>query len=229
MNNTTINLGVVKKVATALGDLNRDVCFVGGAVVSIYADDPAAEEMRPTKDVDISLSIANFSELEKFREDLVSRGFKQSFEDSVICRFRYDDVLIDVMNTRAVAWAPSNSWFLPGFSHLQSFEIEGLEIKVLSLPYFLATKFEAFHQRGGDPRFSHDFEDIVYMLEFSMSIVELINIAPQEVKSFLKKEIQDMIDLPLYQEAIYGHLNFELRNERFKNINIKLGMITAAS
>lgn len=104
MNNTTINLGVVKKVAKALGDLNKDVCFVGGAVVSIYADDPAAEEMRPTKDVDISLSIANFSELEKFRDALVYRGFKQSFEDSVICRFRYDDVLIDVMNTRTVAW-----------------------------------------------------------------------------------------------------------------------------
>lgn len=99
----------------------------------------------------------------------------------------------------------------------------------MSLPYFLATKFEAFHQRGGDPRFSHDFEDIVYILEFSMSIVELINHSPQEVKSFLKNEFQAMIDLPLFQEAIYGHLSFELRSERFIDINTKLGMIIVTS
>ena len=50
MKNKTINLAVVKKVATALSELNEHVAYVGGAIVSIYADDPAADDVRPTKD-----------------------------------------------------------------------------------------------------------------------------------------------------------------------------------
>ena len=52
MKNRTIDLGVVSEIARALGDLNDFVVFVGGAIVSIYADDPAADEIRPTQDVD---------------------------------------------------------------------------------------------------------------------------------------------------------------------------------
>ncbi|MCH7657704.1 MAG: hypothetical protein IIB05_05235 [Bacteroidetes bacterium] len=53
-----INIAAVKKVAQALENLNDNVAYVGGAVVNIYADDPAAGEVRPTKDVDITLEIA---------------------------------------------------------------------------------------------------------------------------------------------------------------------------
>ena len=45
MINRTINLGVVAEIAHALGDLNESVVFVGGAVVSVYADDDAADEV----------------------------------------------------------------------------------------------------------------------------------------------------------------------------------------
>ena len=54
MRNRIINLGVVAEIAQALGDLNESVVFVGGAVISIYADDPAADEVRPTQDVDLT-------------------------------------------------------------------------------------------------------------------------------------------------------------------------------
>lgn len=64
MKNSTINRGVIRKVARALGDLNQQVIYVGGAVVTLYVDDPAADDVRPTKDIDISLSIASFGELE---------------------------------------------------------------------------------------------------------------------------------------------------------------------
>ena len=50
-----INIGVIKQVARALGDLNNRVVYVGGAVVSLYIDDPAAADVRPTDDIDISL------------------------------------------------------------------------------------------------------------------------------------------------------------------------------
>ncbi len=56
MRNRIINLSVVAEIAQALGDLNESVVFVGGAVISIYADDPAADEVRPTTEVDYSIS-----------------------------------------------------------------------------------------------------------------------------------------------------------------------------
>ncbi len=60
MRNSTINLGIIKKIAIALGELNDKVVYVGGAVVSLYINDPAAEDVRPTKDIDITLRIASF-------------------------------------------------------------------------------------------------------------------------------------------------------------------------
>ena len=89
MKNATINRGVIKIIARALGELNEQVIYVGGATVGLYINDPAADDVRPTKDVDISLSIATIAELEKIREELTRRKFIQTAEDDVICRFRY--------------------------------------------------------------------------------------------------------------------------------------------
>src|ERR1051326_5170094 len=130
MENTLINRKVIKKIAHALGELNERVVYVGGAVVSLYANDPAADDVRPTKDLDISMEIASVGELEKLRQELLKKGFAQKSEDKIICRFRYDDVKVDVMATKEVGWAPANEWFKPGFDHLQEVEVDGQKIRV---------------------------------------------------------------------------------------------------
>jgi len=63
LKNTLINRAVTKKIATALGPLNEQVVYVGGAVVSLYIDDPSANDVRPTKDLDLTMKIASLSEL----------------------------------------------------------------------------------------------------------------------------------------------------------------------
>ena len=37
-----VNLDTVAAVAQALGDLNEEVIYVGGAIISLYVDDPSA-------------------------------------------------------------------------------------------------------------------------------------------------------------------------------------------
>ena len=106
--NTTINREVVRTIAIALGEMNEQVIFVGGATIGLYINDPAADDVRPTKDVDISLAISSLGDLESIREKLTRKGFKQSPEDALICRFRYEGIKVDVMSTKAVGWAPSN-------------------------------------------------------------------------------------------------------------------------
>jgi hypothetical protein len=219
LKNTLVNRAVTLKIANALGELNERVVFVGGAVVSLYIDDPAADDVRPTQDIDFSMEIAHLAELESIRESLIQKGFYQTSEDDVICRFRFEEIKVDVMATRAVGWAPANPWFEAGFNHLVQFDIDGKKISCLSLPYFLASKFAAFYSRGiNDPRTSQDMEDIAYILNHRSGLVEEVFASQIDVKQYLRASFQDIIDDPTKQEAILGNLFFEDQELRFKKI-----------
>ena len=222
MKNATINRGIIKKVARALGEINEQVIFVGGATVGLYIN----EDVRPTKDVDISLSVASIGELERIRVELTEKGFVQTAEDNVICRFRYDDVKVDVMNTKAISWAPANPWFESGFVCKEQIRIEEQIIQILPLPYFLATKFAAYSDRGkNEPRTSHDFEDIVYVLDNRTDITDHIMAAPNDVKPYLINEFESILKDKAKQEAILGNLFYETRDERFVMMMQKLKTI----
>ncbi|MFV0345572.1 MAG: hypothetical protein ACK5IQ_04910 [Bacteroidales bacterium] len=85
LKNSTINLQIVEKVALALGDLNDEVIYVGGAVVSLYVTDEGAEQPRPTKDIDISVQVSTYSQIERLRKILASRGIYPSSGKAVMC------------------------------------------------------------------------------------------------------------------------------------------------
>jgi hypothetical protein len=60
----------------------------------------------------------------------------------------------------------------------------GTPINLISAPAFLATKFEAFHTRGkGDLLLSHDFEDIINVVEGRQSIVEEVGAGGTALRS----------------------------------------------
>lgn len=227
MKNTIINKQVIQKIANALGELNNDVIYVGGATVSLYINDPAADDVRPTKDIDISLSVATINELEDIREKLTFKGFLQSAELDVICRFKFEDILVDVMNTNPIAWAPANKWFKKGFENLEKIEIEQCTIQIMPFNYFLASKFSAYEDRGGnDPRFSHDIEDISYILDNRTDWEKIIvQETDEEVKIFLIKNLRLIKEDQRFQEAILGNLFYKHADERFKLILDKINYI----
>ncbi len=45
MENRTINMAAVAEIAHALRELKDQMVFIGGAVVSLYADDPSADSL----------------------------------------------------------------------------------------------------------------------------------------------------------------------------------------
>lgn len=216
MNYARINRSIILKIARALEELNDQVIYVGGAVVTLYVNDPAAEDVRPTKDVDISLSLVTLGELEEVRRALQKKGFLQTAEDDIVCRFRYDDISIDVMNTTAIGWAPANPWFASGFAEREAVTIEDQRIFILPLPYFVASKFSAYRDRGNqEPRTSHDVEDIVYVIDNRTDIAEQILAASGNVRSFLKSELVNILHDPLKKEAVFSSLPFDTRQARF--------------
>jgi Nucleotidyl transferase AbiEii toxin, Type IV TA system len=221
-----ITLESIEKVAKALSELNKEVVFVGGAVVSLYVNDAFADEFRPTKDVDITFRIVSFAKLERLRVELVSKGFKQNIFEDVIYRFQLDDILVDVMSTHAVAWAPANRWFDEGFNHLCQIKVGKQVINLLSLPYFLATKFDAHADRGGlDARMSKDFEDIIYLLNHVSNLENQISEAPKNVKDYIISECKDILKNDVKQEAILANMPYNFQMERYESIIKKLKSI----
>ncbi len=227
MKNTIINKEIIKKIANALGDLNNEVIFVGGATVSLYINDEAAEDVRPTKDIDISVSVVSINELENIRERLAFKGFLQSAELDVICRFKFEEILVDVMNTNPISWAPANKWFKKGFENMERIKIEQNTIQIMPFNYFLASKFTAYEDRGGnDPRFSHDIEDITYILDNRTDWENLlINEKDEEVKSYIIENLKLIKENSKFQEAFLGNLFYESAEERFKLILNKIDSV----
>lgn len=227
LNTKKQSIDAIKTIAKKLDDLNDQVVYVGGAVAALYADDPGAPEFRPTKDVDIVIEIASASELEKFRQQLSDRDIHFSMDTKVTCRFKYQDIYLDVMATREIGWAPANPWFKSGFDDPEIHKIDDLKIKIMRVVYYLAAKFVAFKNRGKDPRTSHDFEDIVYVLDNRTTLVNEVSESTRDVKSFLLSEFNTMLSDATFQEAIIAHLEPATQTERYELLIQKLKAVTS--
>jgi hypothetical protein len=202
MRNRIINLGVVAEIAQALGDLNESVVFVGGAVVSIYADDPAADEIRPTEDVDLTLKLLNYDQQE-LDAKLAERGFHPDLQGHAICTYKYNDIAVDFMPSTDTMRGQSNRWYSIGFDSIQKTSLEGVTIQVLSAASYLATKFEAYNHHGNDDyRTSHDFEDIIYVIDNRTTIVDDVRLADQRIKDFLQSEFRKILGNPYIEKCL---------------------------
>ena len=86
---------------------------------------------------------------------------------------------------------------------------ENYKINIFSPPYFLATKLEAFKDRGkNDGRWSTDFEDIVYVLNNRSKIWSEIVGAEHNVKSYLLSEFKKLAENKYIDEWISSHLGY---------------------
>ena len=207
MKNRVINIAVVAEIAVALKELKDQVIFVGGSVVSLYTDDPAADDIRPTADIDITVKLMNQGNYLQMQKRLSSLGFKLDMTGHSICSYKYKDIPVDIMSTEDMPLIPSSIWFRLGLDTLQTVKVNNVDIQILSVPYFLATKFKAFNDRGVDYRTSHDIEDIIYILDNRINIVNEINQADSEVKEFIKSELQKIIDNNALEEIIAAHVH----------------------
>jgi hypothetical protein len=88
----------------------------------------------------------------------------------------------------------------------------------------LATKFAAFHDRGGDPRTSKDFEDIVYVLDNRLNLVEELLGAPEDVRSYLAFELHELQHADKV-EAIQAHLSPFTNEDRYPMVQDKIKRI----
>jgi hypothetical protein len=201
----SLNILMLQTVANGLGALKHEMVFVGGAVAELYADNPAASEIRPTIDVDCVIEIGSRLQFAQMEENLRARGFKNdSSEGAPICRWIYKDIKVDVMPTDSSVLGFSNRWYEAGIEIKISKTLpDGTEVFVFPPEYYLAAKFEAHNARGGnDLRQSHDFEDIIYILDNCSDILNAIRDSNPNVKMYLKNECQKLLENPNITEGI---------------------------
>jgi len=156
-------MAVVSEVAEALGELRDKMIFVGGSIISLYTDDPAADEIRPTADIDMTISVLNYSNWTKLQEQLLTLGFSPDMDAPHINRLLYNKIPIDIIPMEDGVLGASNRWYQIGVNQTIQVKVGSEHINIFTAPVYLATKFEAFNSRGGDYRISHDFEDIIYV------------------------------------------------------------------
>ncbi|WP_373941052.1 hypothetical protein OEG92_14505 [Polaribacter sejongensis] len=93
MKNRIINNAVVAEVANALKELKDQMIFVGGSVVNLYVDDEAAEEVRQTDDVDVTINLIKYSAWVQMQERLAELGFSPDSGGHSICSYLYKGIL----------------------------------------------------------------------------------------------------------------------------------------
>jgi hypothetical protein len=144
-------------------------------------------------------------------DKLRARGFKNDTRAGApICRWIYKDIKVDVMPTDSDVLGFSNRWHEEGIELKISKTLpDGTEIFVFPPEYYLAAKFEAHNARGGnDLRQSHDFEDIIYLLDNCSNLLDNINASSSSVKMYLKKECQNLLANPNIIEGIESALPY---------------------
>ena len=162
------NISMLQTVANGLGTLKNDMVFIGGAVAELYASNPAASDIRPTLDVDCVIELSSKSEHAKMENELRAKKFaNDTSKGAPICRWVYKDIKVDIMPVDSKVLGFTNRWYEEGIENkILKVLPDGTEVYVFSPAYYLAAKFEAHKSRGGnDLRQSHDFEDIIYILD----------------------------------------------------------------
>ncbi|MBD2184561.1 nucleotidyl transferase AbiEii/AbiGii toxin family protein [Planktothrix sp. FACHB-1355] len=179
---------MLQKVAAVLADVPQTVVFTGGATISLYLDDVSAPDIRPTDDVDCVVEISSRTEYYQFSELLRSLGLEESTDPGApLCRWRYEDITVDVMPCDESVLGFSNRWYTPGIANSIAYELpNGKVIQIFSVPYLLASKIEAFIGRGQRSfYFSADIEDIVALLDGCDRLEVEVQQADAEVRKFL--------------------------------------------
>lgn len=207
------NLEILALAVARLGPLADEMVFLGGCATGLLLTDSAAPPLRISRDVDVIVETATRSDYYRLSEKLRERGFvEDKSPDAPLCRWRADKVILDVMPTDPDILGFTNRWYKLSLGSASSFKLpSGLSahgtIRVVSAPYFLATKLEAFDGRGkGDFFGSHDMEDIVALLDGRPEIVDEVECSEKPLRFYLAQRFEKLLKTREFLEALPGHL-----------------------
>jgi len=225
------NIRNIELVARALGDLRDELVLVGGCAVSLLIDAPTAPPPRVTYDVDLAVEVAMLREYHALERRFERLGFVRDLSPQApICRWRIGEIEVDLMPTEDSVLGFSNRWYSEAVVSAGALTLpSGTVIKLISAPAFLATKFEAFLTRGNaDMLASHDFEDIINVVEGRRSIEQDIRAASPALRAYLVERFTQVQSAPDYANVLPGLVAYDaLHAQRVAAVKSGIAAITA--
>ena len=203
------NLSMVRLVVRRLGFLRERVVLVGGCATALLVTDPAAPDVRPTRDVDLIVEVLSRVEYYKLEEELRGLGFFQpGLEGDPICRWEIEGLKVDIMPTDRSILGFGNDWAQEALNNSVDLDLgEGLKVRVVTAPYLLGMKIDAFLGRGnGDYLASADMEDLVTVVDGRVELLEEIGKAPHGIKKHLSVGFNELLSDQDFLDSLPGHL-----------------------
>lgn len=225
------NVRSVELVVAALGDLRNQLVLVGGCAASLLIDAPTVTPPRITYDVDLIAEVAVLGDYHALERKFLERGFARNAEpDAPICRWTLGAIKVDLMPTGETVLGFTNRWYAEAVASAARLRLpSGAEVRLISAPAFLATKFEAFVCRGqSDFIASHDFEDIVNVVEGRLSIVEEIDASAMALRNYLTIRFKETLLSVDFENVLPGLVTHdELHGQRVQAVRQRIAAIAA--
>jgi len=206
------NLALLEATVNQLGELADAMVFVGGCATGLLITDSGAPPIRATKDVDAIVQVVSYVEYNRLAIRLRDKGFKEAVDSNVICRWVSGEVILDVMPTDKSVFGFGNSWYESAANNAHPIALNNLNktIQVITAPYFLITKLEAFAGRGNnDFLASHDMEDIIAVVDGRPELVAELEQADESLKKELANRFAALLQENRFIDAVPGHLPAE--------------------
>lgn len=201
---------LISTVAKALRDLPWKVVYLGGSTTQLHFTDTAAPDPELTDDVDVVVEITSSAEYQvTLREKLKAAGAKEdSSEGAPLCRWLLGDIKVDIMTPDAAILGFSNRWYALALETARPRTLfDGSQIDLIHAPVFVATKLEAFRNRGrGDCLASKDIEDVIAVLDGRPELAEELAALPSALKDFIRGELSSLLSDPHFAYAVEGYL-----------------------
>jgi predicted nucleotidyltransferase len=208
-----------------------ELVFVGGSVTGLLITDGAANEPRATFDVDAIAEISSYAEYTAFGERLRALGFAADTREAApLCRWVHESTILDVMPLDEKILGFSNCWYRAAMDAAERRKLsEDLEIRIVTAPFFVATKLEAYKSRGkGDLFGSADLEDLLAVVDGRAELVAEVQAAPDDLLAYLRREIQALCGTVGFLDALPGYLLPDAASQtRIKIIMERLEAITS--
>lgn len=182
------NVQLLSRMAEALGNLRERLVFVGGYATALLITDPAAPPVRATHDVDAVVAAVSLAEYQRLGKALRERGFTQTVEEGEPpYRWTCAGMKLDVMPTSDAVLGFSNRWYVSAMREAATVQLaDGLIIRLVTPPHFIATKLDAFDDRGrGDYMESHDLEDVLCVVDGRPELVDELARAEPSLRTYV--------------------------------------------
>lgn len=224
-------------LAERLGPLLADMVFVGGSTICLHVGKARQNELRPTIDRDAIVDVKDYSEFHAFEMAVQKLGFERDTKDRVNCRWRAENIVVDIMPGNKITGYVTNKWYQAAMDHAVTLQLStGKTVRIISPIFLMATKLEAFISRGKlklpdifDGEANKDLEDIVHLIEGRDILLSELKQSPLSVRTYIESQFKKISANPLSDDFINNCFGGVLGSKRAQHVKDQISKIVSKS